>query len=150
MDCLIHLTWRQLLRYLHTARIIMLLITVSIVTTFMLLVRVLGFDIFIQNTQQTSVVPKIKSAKKTRSSENPAIPKVAAPRSKTSTHQRSLLIRTTRVWNSLADELKLKVTNLNSMKSFIRNYSFCTIKTNYDPTKCNTARTLAHPLMCCY
>ena len=56
---------------------------------------------------EPSVVPKTRSARPTRSSVNTDIPKFVIPRSKTTTHQRSFLIRTTRVWNSLADELKL-------------------------------------------
>ena len=109
---------------------------------------------------EPSVVPKTRSVRPTRSSINTDIPKFVIPRSKTTTHQRSFLIRTTRVWNSLADELKLNMINLNSFKSTILSYYFCALEISYDPenpktfkticTKCNTARTLVQPLKCCY
>jgi hypothetical protein len=64
------------------------------------------------------------------------------------------------VWNSLADELKLNIINLNSFKSTILSYYFRALEISYDPenprtfkticTKCNTARTLVHTLKCCY
>ena len=77
---------------------------------------------------EPSVVPKTRSARPTRSSINTDIPKFVIPRSKTTTHQRSFLIRTTRVWNSLADELKLNMINLNSFKSTILSYYFVLCK----------------------
>ena len=109
---------------------------------------------------EPSVVPKTRSARPTRSSINTDIPKFVIPRSKTTTHQRSFVIRTTRVWNSLADELKLNMINLNLFKSTILSYYFRASEISYDPenprtfktmcTKCNTARTLVQPLKCCY
>ena len=109
---------------------------------------------------EPSVVPKTRSVRPTRPSINTDIPKFVIPRSKTTTHQRSFLIRTTRVWNSLADELKLNMINLNSFKSTILSYYFRALEISYDPenprtfkticTKCNTARTLVQPLKCCY
>ena len=101
---------------------------------------------------EPSVVPKTRSARPTRSSINTDIPKFVIPRSKTTTRQRSFLFRTTRVWNSLADELKVNMINLNSFKSTILSYYFRALEISCDPenprtfkticTKCNTARTL--------
>jgi hypothetical protein len=79
---------------------------------------------------EPSVVPKTRSARPTRSSIN--TDKFVIPRSKTTMHQRSFLIRTTRVWNNLADELKLNMINLNSFKSTILSYYFRALEISYD------------------
>ena len=88
----------------------------------------------------------------TRSSNNPNT-KYVVPKSKTTTYQRSFLVRVTRTWNILADEFEICMDNLNSFKSVINKYYYTSLATTYDPDnprtlkticcKCNTPRSLS-------
>ena len=106
------------------------------------------------------VVPSVRTTRCTRSSSNSDVIKFNVPRCKTSTYQRSFLVRTTRVWNTLADVLNISTNNLNSFKSVMLNYYFTSMETTYDPenprtfkticVKCNLPRSLMHPVECCF
>ena len=49
---------------------------------------------------------------------------------KTTTYQKSNLIRSTRVWNTLANDLSMNMDNLNSFKSVVLQCYF--ISSDYD------------------
>ena len=78
---------------------------------------------------------------------------------KTSTYQKSFLIRTSRIWNCLVDELDLSSSTLASFKSVIFNYYKSALAVSYDCEdprsfksiclKCNSARPLSRPITCC-
>ena len=75
------------------------------------------------------------------------------------TYQRSFLIRTSRIWNCLVDELDLSSSTLASFKSVIFNYYKSALAVSYDCEdprsfksiclKCNSARPLSRPITCC-
>ena len=69
-----------------------------------------------------SVLPEVrKYGRRTRSS-NSNVNKYITKKCKTSSYQKSFLIRTSRIWNCLADELDLSSSTLASFKSVIFNY----------------------------
>ena len=47
-------------------------------------------------------------------------------------YQKSFFIRSTRTWNTLADELKLTIDNLALFKSVMLNYYFSSLETTFD------------------
>ena len=105
-----------------------------------------------------SVIPTIRSSRPTRSSTTSAT-KFITPKFKTTTHQRSFFTRTTRVWNLLAEELKLETCGLSTFKSILFKYYMTSLKTSYDVDdprsykticlKCNCVRSLVRPMTCC-
>ena len=78
---------------------------------------------------------------------------------KTTMYQKSFLIRTSRIWNCLVDELDLSSLTLAPFKSVIFNYYKSTLAVSYDcddphsfksiNLKCNSARPLSRPKTCC-
>ena len=79
---------------------------------------------------------------------------------KTTTYQKSFLIRSSRIWNCLADEVDLSSsTGLASFKSVMFNYYKSALAVSYDCEdprsfksiclKCNSARPLSRPITCC-
>ncbi len=105
-----------------------------------------------------SLIPTIRTTRPTRSSTNTTT-KFIIPKCKTTTHQRSFFIRTTRVWNLLAEELKLETCGLLTFKSILFKYYMTSLITSYDVDdprsykticlKCNCVRSLAYPISCC-
>ena len=105
-----------------------------------------------------SVISTIRSSRPTRSSTTSAT-KFIIPKCKTTTHQRSFFTRTTRVWNLLAEELKLETCGLTTFKSILFKYHMTSLKTSYnvnDPRsykticlKFNYVRSFARPMTCC-
>ncbi len=79
---------------------------------------------------------------------------------KTTTYQKSYLGRSCRIWNTLADELNLKLDNLTTFKSVLFNYYNTSLNFNYSPEdprtfkticlKCNSVRSLSCPISCCF
>ena len=71
---------------------------------------------------------------------------------KTITHQKFLLIRTSGIWNCLADEVDLRSSTLASSKSGFFNYYKSALAVSYDCEstclKCNNARPLSRPITC--
>ena len=106
------------------------------------------------------LIPRVRTnIRHTKSSNNPNT-KYVVPKSKTTTYQRSFLVRVTRTWNILADEFEICMDNLNSFKSVINKYYYTSLATTYDPDnprtfkticcKCNTPRSLTRPITCCF
>jgi hypothetical protein len=89
----------------------------------------------------------------------PVLPPSSSPKCKTTTHQRSFFIRTTRVWKILAEELKLETCGLSTFKSIFYKYYMTSLRTSYDVDdprsykticlKCNCVRSLTNPISCC-
>ena len=78
---------------------------------------------------------------------------------KTTSYQKSFLVRTSRIWNCLADEVDLSSSTFASFKSVIFNYYKSALAVSYDCEdprsfksiclKCNSARPLSRPITCC-
>ena len=105
-----------------------------------------------------SVLPEVrKYGRRTRSS-NSNVNKYIIKKCKTSTYQKSFLIRTSKIWNCLPDEPDLSSSTLASFKSVIFNYYKSALAVSYncdDPRsfksiclKCNSARPLFRPITC--
>ena len=108
--------------------------------------------------QSPSISPPIRPIRTTRSSSK-FTPKFTVPKCKTTTRQRSFLIRSTRIWNTLADPLHLTMDTLSSFQSVFLNYYYTALEStfNIDPrtfrticTKCNQVRNLNSRITCCY
>lgn len=105
-----------------------------------------------------SLRPTTRTSRPTRSSTSNS-PKYVVPKCRTVTFQRSYIIRATRVWNNLVDELKLDTDSLSSFKSIMFKYYISSLHTCYnvdDPRsykticpKCNCVRSLTTPISCC-
>ncbi len=64
------------------------------------------------------------------------------------------------IWNGLADELHFNTDSLSVFKSILLKYYYQSLELNYDPDnprtpkticlKCNSVRSLARPVSCCY
>ena len=107
----------------------------------------------------SSVLPEVrKHGRRTRSSTS-NVNKYIIKKCKTSTYQKSFLIRTSRIWNCLVDELDLSSSTLASFKSVIFKYYKSALAVSYDCEdprsfksiclKCNSARPLPRPITCC-
>ena len=74
-------------------------------------------------------------------------------------YEKSFLIRTSRIWNCLADEPDLSSSTLASFKSVIFNYYKSELVLSYDckdprsfnsvRLKCSSAHPLSRPITCC-
>ena len=105
-----------------------------------------------------SVLPVVRISRPTRASTGNA-PTYTIPRCKTATYQRSFFVRTCRIWNTLAEELKLTMDNLSNFKSTMMSYYMLALINTYNCEdsrsfksicqKCNRARNLTHPVKCC-
>ena len=109
---------------------------------------------------ETSALPVIRATRRTtRSSSNNSVTYVIR-KCKTTTYQQSYLVRTCRLWNGLADELHFNTDSLSVFKSILLKYYYQSLELNYDPDnprtlkticlKCNSVRSLARPVSCCY
>ena len=108
----------------------------------------------------SSVVPKIHVTRVTRSY-NPDSPHFFSRKCKTTTFQRSFLNRTTRIWNTLSNDINLSVKlPLSQFKSLLYNYYLSALKSVYDPENprswksicpyCNSSRSLNTNIRCCF
>ena len=108
----------------------------------------------------SSVLPEVrKYGRRTRSSTS-NVNKYIIKKCKTTTYQKSFLIRTSRIWNCLADELDLSSSTLASFKSVMFNYYKSALVLSYDCKdprsfnstclKCNSARPLSRPITCSF
>ena len=112
-----------------------------------------------QVNQSPSVIPPIRSIITTKSSSK-FTPKFTVPKCKITTGQRSFLIRSTRIWNTLADPLHLTMDTLSSFQSVLLNYYYTDLEntSNIDDPRtfkticirCNQVRNLNSPITCCY
>ena len=106
---------------------------------------------------KSNLLPVPRCTRPTRSTSSNIV-KYTVRHCKTSTYQKSYIIRTTRIWNALADELNLNMDKLNSFKRAMLHYYFTSLD-NYncdDPRtfktvclKCNSCRSLALATSCC-
>ena len=99
----------------------------------------------------SSVLPEVrKYGRRTRSSTNNNNKYIIKKR-KTSTYQKSFLIRTSRIWNCLVDELDLLDTVVNYYKSALATSYDCEDPRSFKSIclKCNSARPLSRPITCC-
>ena len=107
---------------------------------------------------EASLHPTIRTSRSTRSSANNS-PKFVVPKCKTVTYQRIFMIRATRIWNHLVDELNLNTDSLSSFKSAMFKYYISSLYSCYDVEdprsykticpKCNSVRSLTASLLCC-
>ena len=72
----------------------------------------------------SSVILHVRSTRLTRSSADVKTIKYDVPKCKTPTYQRSYIVRVTRTWNILADELNTSMDSMGVLKSFLLNYYF--------------------------
>ena len=102
--------------------------------------------------------PVSSSRRITRSTSNSV--KYIVPRSKTTTYQKSFLIRSCRIRNILADDLNFNIDiSLYSLKTILHDYYFAALDIDYNPEnpktfktvclKCNFVRSLTSTLTCC-
>ena len=85
--------------------------------------------------------PVSSSRRITRSTSNSV--KYIVPRSKTTTYQKSFLIRSCRTWNILADDLNLNIDiSLYSLKTILHDYYFAALDINYNPEYPKTFKTV--------
>ena len=107
-----------------------------------------------------SIIPRVRSTRCTRSSADVKSIKYDIPRCKTTTYQRSYIVRVAWTWNVLADDLNSSMDSLAVFKSFLLKYYFNALNTTFnieDPrsfkticSKCNTARSLNNRITCCF
>ena len=85
-------------------------------------------------------------------------PKLRGTRSSTNDVNKYIIKKcktTSRIWNCLADELDLSSSTSASLKSVIFNYyksALAVVKTHVSSSlclKCNSARSLSRPIICC-
>ncbi len=100
------------------------------------------------------------SSQRTRSA-NPKCLQFETPACKTSTYQKSYLIRATRVWNTLPKDLTINgMITLKEFRKMLYNYYETALDKCYDVDdprtwksvciKCNQARDLTRPITCCF
>ena len=109
---------------------------------------------------KTSASPVIQSSRRTTRSNSSNTVKYVIPRCKTTSYQKSFLVRTSRIWNTLIDAIDLHTDSLAVFKSCLLNYYFTSVDITYNPEnprtfrslclKCNSVRSLASPISCCY
>ena len=94
----------------------------------------------------------------TRSTSNPNVTVFRPRKCRTLTFQRSYFVRTTRIWNSLPENVRSKQLTLHQFKNLLLDYYFTALRCCYDVDdartwkticfKCNAARSLASPITC--
>jgi hypothetical protein len=71
---------------------------------------------------KTSASPVIQSSRRTTRSNSSNTVKYVIPRCKTTSYQKSFLVRTSRIWNTLIDAIDLHTDSLAVFKSCLLNY----------------------------
>ena len=107
----------------------------------------------------SSVLPKVRKYGRRIRSSTSHVNKYIIKECKTTTYQKSFLIRTSRIWNCSADELDLSSSTLASLKSVIFNYYKSALAVSNDCEdarsfksiclKCNSAPPLPRRVTCC-
>ena len=108
---------------------------------------------------ETSVVPVIYAEQRaTRSSSSNT--KYVIPRCKTTTYQKSFIIRACRLWNAPVNVLNFDTDNISYFKRILLSYYHNSLTLNYDSEnprtfkstclKCNLVRSLEKPISCSY
>ena len=80
----------------------------------------------------SSVLPEVRKYGRRNRSSPSNVNKYIIKKCKTTTYQKSFLIRTSRIWNCLADELDLSSSTLASFKSVIFIYYESALAVSYD------------------
>ena len=101
----------------------------------------------------SSVLPEACKYNRCSGSSTSTVNKYIIKKCKTTTYQKSFLIRTRRIWNCLADELDLSTSTLASFKSVIFNCFKSALAVFFDCEdprsfksiclKCNSARSVS-------
>ena len=80
---------------------------------------------------KTSASPVIQSSRRTTRSNSSNTIKYVIPRCKTTSYQKSFLVRTSRIWNTLIDAIDLHTDSLAVFKSCLLNYYFTSVDITY-------------------
>ena len=81
-----------------------------------------------------SVIPQVLVTRTTRSNSNRNVTHFISRKCNTVTFQRSFFNRTTRIWNTLANDLQLSCNlQINQFKSIMYKYYLDALERNYDP-----------------
>jgi hypothetical protein len=91
---------------------------------------------------KTSASPVIQSSRRTTRSNPSNTVKYVIPRCKTTSYQKSFLVRTSRIWNTLIDAIDLHTDSLAVFKSCLLNYYFTSVDITYNPENPRTFRSL--------
>ena len=108
-----------------------------------------------------SVLQQVLVPSTTRSNCNRNVPHFISRKCNTVTFQRSFFNRTTRIWNTLANNLQLSCNRqISQFKSIIYKYYVDALDHNYDPENprswkticpsCNVPRNVSIRLRCCF
>jgi len=106
------------------------------------------------------VSPSVPS-RTTRSNSNRNVNHFISRKCNTLTFQRSFFNRTTRIWNTLANDLQLSCNlQISQFKSIMYKYYVDALERNYDPENprswkticpsCNVSRNVSVRLRCCF
>ena len=108
-----------------------------------------------------SVIPQVLVTRTTRSNSNRNVTHFISRKCNTVTFQRSFFNRTTRIWNTLANDLQLSCNlQISQFKSIMYKYYVDALERNYDPENprswkticpsCNVSRNVSVRLRCCF
>ena len=108
-----------------------------------------------------SVLQQVLVPSTTRSNSNRNVPHFISRKCNTVTFQRSFFNRTTRIWNTLANNLQLSCNRqISQFNSIIYKYYVDALDHNYDPENprswkticpsCNVPRNVSIRLRCCF
>ena len=90
-------------------------------------------------TRNPNVSPAIHVTRRTTRSTSSNPLKYVITKCRTTTYQKSFLVRACRVWNYLANELNITMdTSLTVFKSDLLKYYFISLNVNYDPDNSRT------------
>ena len=100
-------------------------------------------------TLNPQVSPAIFATRRTTRSTSSNKLKYVIPKCRTTTYQKSFLVRACRVWNYLADELNFtKDTSISVFKSDLLKYYFTSLNINYDPENSRTFKSICLKCNC--
>ena len=108
-----------------------------------------------------SVIPQVLVTRTTRSNSNRNVTHFISRKCNTVTFQRSFFNRSTRIWNTLANDIQLSCNlQISQFKSIMYKYYVDALERNYDPENprswkticpsCNVSRNVSVPLRCCF
>ena len=108
-----------------------------------------------------SVIPQVLVTRTTRSNSNRNVTHFISRKCNSVTFQRSFFNRTTRIWNTLANDLQLSCNlQISQFKSIMYKYYVDALERNYDPENprswkticpsCNASRNVSVRLRCCF
>ena len=90
-----------------------------------------------------SVIPQVLVTRTTRSNSNRNVTHISSRKCNTVTFQRSFFNRTTRIWNTLANDLQLSCNlQISQFKSIMCKYYVDALERNYDPQNPRSWKTI--------